>query len=64
MLLTSCLLGVAFAAEPTLPVLLEDAPVAYPRRALERAVDAIAARDRPLLIELRLDPNEVPRMRM
>jgi len=32
--------------------------------ALERAVDAIAARDRPLLIELRLDPNEVPRMRM
>lgn len=40
MLLTSCLIGAALAAEPTLPVLLEDAPVAYPRRALERAIEA------------------------
>ena len=30
---------------------------------LERAADAIAARDRPLLIELKLDPDDVPRMR-
>lgn len=31
---------------------------------LDRAVAAIETRDRPLLIELRLDPNEVPRMRI
>lgn len=31
---------------------------------LDAALDAIATRDRPLLIELRLDPNDVPRMRI
>lgn len=31
---------------------------------LDKALAAIEARDRPLLIELRLDPNDVPRMRM
>jgi len=31
---------------------------------LEAAVEAIENRDKPLLIELRLDPNDVPRMRM
>ncbi|PHP65956.1 acetolactate synthase [Zhengella mangrovi] len=31
---------------------------------LDRAIEAIATRDRPLLIELRLDPNDVPRMRI
>ena len=31
---------------------------------LETAIEAIAKRDRPLLIELRLDPNDVPRMRL
>ena len=31
---------------------------------LEAALTAIEARDRPLLIELRLDPNDVPRMRI
>ena len=31
---------------------------------LEQAVEAIANRDGPLLIELRLDPNDVPRMRL
>lgn len=31
---------------------------------LETAIAAIGARDRPLLIELRLDPNDVPRMRI
>ncbi len=31
---------------------------------LDTAIEAIAARDRPLLIELRLDPNDVPRMRI
>ncbi len=40
MFLSSCLIGAALAGEPTLPVLLEDAPVAYPRRALERAIEA------------------------
>lgn len=30
----------------------------------DRAIKAIETRDRPLLIELRLDPNEVPRMRI
>lgn len=30
---------------------------------LDGAIAAIAARDKPLLIELRLDPNDVPRMR-
>jgi len=30
---------------------------------LEAAIQAIEARDRPLLIELLLDPNDVPRMR-
>ncbi len=31
---------------------------------LQAALDAIETRDRPLLIELRLDPNDVPRMRI
>lgn len=31
---------------------------------LESAMEAIATRDRPLLIELRLDPDDVPRMRI
>jgi len=31
---------------------------------LEQAIEAIATRDVPLLIELRLDPNDVPRMRI
>lgn len=31
---------------------------------LDRAIAAIATRDKPLLIELRLDPEDVPRMRM
>lgn len=31
---------------------------------LDAAVEAIATRDKPLLIELRLDPNDVPRMRI
>ncbi|NDV99633.1 thiamine pyrophosphate-binding protein [Salipiger sp. PrR002] len=31
---------------------------------LQTAIDAIETRDRPLLIELRLDPNDVPRMRL
>lgn len=31
---------------------------------LEQALTAIEARDAPLLIELRLDPNDVPRMRI
>lgn len=31
---------------------------------LETAISAIATRDKPLLIELRLDPNDVPRMRI
>lgn len=31
---------------------------------LEEAVAAIETRDKPLLIELRLDPNDVPRMRI
>lgn len=31
---------------------------------LDRAIQAIETRDRPLLIELRLDPNDVPRMRI
>ena len=31
---------------------------------LETAIDAIANRDGPLLIELKLDPNAVPRMRL
>lgn len=30
---------------------------------LDIAIDAIKTRDRPLLIELKLDPNDVPRMR-
>lgn len=30
---------------------------------LERAIDAIGKRNRPLLIELKLDPDDVPRMR-
>ena len=33
-------------------------------RDLETAIDAIGKRDRPLLIELSLDPNDVPRMRL
>lgn len=32
--------------------------------ALDRAIKAIETRDKPLLIELKLNPNEVPRMRM
>jgi len=32
-------------------------------RELQTAIDAIDSRDRPLLIELRLDPNDVPRMK-
>jgi thiamine pyrophosphate-dependent acetolactate synthase large subunit-like protein len=31
---------------------------------LETAISAIETRDKPLLIELRLDPNDVPRMRI
>ncbi|ETW11068.1 putative acetolactate synthase [Roseivivax marinus] len=31
---------------------------------LDRAIEAIESRDKPLLIELRLDPMDVPRMRM
>jgi acetolactate synthase I/II/III large subunit len=31
---------------------------------LDAAIEAIGARSRPLLIELRLDPNDVPRMRL
>ncbi|WP_101067229.1 thiamine pyrophosphate-binding protein [Roseovarius salinarum] len=31
---------------------------------LDRALEGIGTRDRPLLIELRLDPNDVPRMRI
>ncbi|WP_226621612.1 thiamine pyrophosphate-binding protein [Alloyangia pacifica] len=31
---------------------------------LEAAISAIETRDRPLLIELRLDPNDMPRMRI
>ena len=31
---------------------------------LQKALAAIETRDRPLLIELRLDPHDVPRMRM
>ena len=31
---------------------------------LQAAIDAIETRDRPLLIELRLDPHDVPRMRI
>jgi thiamine pyrophosphate-dependent acetolactate synthase large subunit-like protein len=31
---------------------------------LEIALNAIETRDKPLLIELRLDPNDVPRMRI
>ncbi|WP_420566889.1 thiamine pyrophosphate-binding protein [Thalassovita sp.] len=31
---------------------------------LEHAIQAIEARNKPLLIELRLDPNDVPRMRL
>lgn len=31
---------------------------------LEHAITAIAERDRPLLIELKLDPDDVPRMRL
>ncbi|WP_319824837.1 thiamine pyrophosphate-binding protein [Thalassovita sp.] len=31
---------------------------------LDQAIHAIETRDRPLLIELRLDPNDVPRMRI
>jgi len=31
---------------------------------LDAAIAAIETRDRPLLIELRLDPNDVPRMRI
>ena len=31
---------------------------------LEAAIDAIKNRDRPLLIEMKLDPNDVPRMRI
>ncbi|TMV93298.1 thiamine pyrophosphate-binding protein [Thioclava sp. BHET1] len=31
---------------------------------LDKAIKAIESRDKPLLIELQLDPNDVPRMRM
>ncbi|MBR9650592.1 hypothetical protein IT775_05565 [Thalassobius aquimarinus] len=31
---------------------------------LENAIRAIETRDKPLLIELRLEPNDVPRMRI
>lgn len=31
---------------------------------LDNALGAIASRDRPLLIDLKLDPNDVPRMRV
>ncbi len=31
---------------------------------LETAIEAIQARKGPILVELKLDPNKVPRMRM
>lgn len=34
------------------------------RDELEAAIEAIKSRDRPMLIELKLDPNDVPRMRL
>lgn len=34
------------------------------REELDAAIEAIKTRDRPMLIELKLDPNDVPRMRL
>ena len=31
---------------------------------LDKAIEAIGTREKPLLIELRLDPSDVPRMRI
>lgn len=52
LLLTAiCALGIAQAAEPTLPELLQDAPAVYPSGPLQRGVGAV------VLLELEIDPT-------